>query len=158
MGRLFILWVIGAALGVVQPAISFAQHGHGASKSPSSDMETKEVLVEGIRAVFQVMNNQAHKKMLAEMKGKEEPEAGTTHNIGVTLVDEKTRKTIMDAQVNMKLVDPAGTEQIKMLRPDAGMRNHNAYFKLSNKGKYQVMILFRIGDLKRSAGVYYELK
>lgn len=157
MKKWIILWAMGAALWIVQPAVSLAQHGHG-SKAGDPEMETKEVLVEGVRVLFQIMDNKAYKKMLAQMKVKEEAEADTTHNIGVALVDEKTRKTVMDAQVNMKVVDPAGKEQIKMLRPDVAMKSHGAYFNLPKKGRYQVMILFKIGDQKRTAGIYYELK
>jgi hypothetical protein len=38
------------------------------------------------------------------------------------------------------------------------MKSYDAYFNLLEKGKYQVMVLFKIGDKKRSAGIYYELK
>jgi hypothetical protein len=53
-------------------------------------METKEVLVEGVKVTFQMMTNDEHKIMLKEMEMKEDIDPGTTHNITVTLKDEKS--------------------------------------------------------------------
>ena len=120
-------------------------------------MDTKEVLVEGVKVVFQIMTNEEHKKMLVEMKMKEEPEAGTTHNIAITLVDEKSHKEVTNAEISMKVIDPAEKSQIKALKADTMMKYYNAYFNLSQKGKYQVLIVFKIGDKKSNAGIYYEV-
>ena len=140
------------------PSLSLAQHQHGAAKGEAMKMDTKEVLVEGVKVVFQIMTNEEHKKMLADMKMKEDVEAGTTHNIAVTLVDEKSNREVTNAEVNMKVIDPAAKSQIKPLKPDAMMKYYNAYFNLSQKGKYQVLIVFKIGDRKSTAGIYYEMK
>jgi hypothetical protein len=121
-------------------------------------MDTKEVLVEGVKVVFQMMANEEHQKMLKDMKMKEDIEPGTTHNITVTLKDEKTQKEITNAQINMKVIDPKGKDQIKALKYEEMMKSYDAYFNLPEKGKYQVMILFKIGDQKKTAGIYYELK
>ena len=143
---------------ILLPSISLAQHQHGAAMGEAMKMDTKEVLVEGVKVVFQIMTNEEHKKMLADMKMKEEPEAGTTHNIAVTLVDEKTHKEVTNAEVNMKVIDPAEKSQIKTLKADAMMKYYNAYFNLPQKGKYQVLIVFKIGDKRNTAGIYYEVK
>lgn len=121
-------------------------------------METKEVLVEGVKVTFQMMANDEHKKMLKEMKMKEDIEPGTTHNITVTLKDEKSQKEITNAQINMKVVDPKGKDQIKPLKYEAMMKSYDAFFNLPEKGKYQVMILAKTGEKKITAGIYYEVK
>jgi hypothetical protein len=121
-------------------------------------MDTKEVLVEGVKVSFQIMANMDHKKMLKDMKMKEDIEPGTTHNITVILKDDKTQKEITDAQINMKVVDPKGKDQIKTLRYEGEMKSYDAYFNLKEKGKYQVLILFKVGEQKRTAGIYYEVK
>jgi hypothetical protein len=139
-------------------SFSIAQHGHGAMKGEGMKMETKEVLVEGVKVVFQIMKNEEHKKMLKDMKMKEDVEPGTTHNITVTLKDEKTQKEITEAKINMKVVDPKGKDQINFLKYEGEMKSYDAYFNLPEKGKYQVMILFKTGDQKRTAGIYYEMK
>jgi hypothetical protein len=143
---------------VLLPSISLAQHQHGAAKGEAMKMDTKEVLVEGVKVVFQIMTNEEHKKMLVDMKSKEQPETATTHNIAVTLVDEKSRKEVMNAEINMKVIDPAGKSEIKALKPDTMMKYYNAYFNLSQMGKYQVLIVFKIGEQKNTAGIYYETK
>ena len=151
----FVTLVLG--LFIFSP-ISLAQHGGMKMGGESMKMETKEVLVEGVKVGFQMMTNEEHKKMLKEMKMKEEIEPGTTHIIGVTLKDEKTQKEITDAQINMKVVDPKGKDQIKTLKYEEMMKSYEAYFNLPEKGKYQVMILFKIGDQKKKAGIFFELK
>jgi hypothetical protein len=105
-----------------------------------------------------VMANENHKKMLADMKMKEDIEPGTTHNITVTLKDEKTQKEVTDAQISMKVIDPNGKDQIKPLRYEGEMKSYDAYFDLKEKGKYQVLILFKVGERKRTAGIYHEVK
>jgi len=137
---------------------ALAQHSHGAMGSSSMKMDTKEVLVEGTKVTFQIMANEEHQKMLKDMKMKEDIEPGTTHNITVTLKDEKNQKEITDATVNMKVVDPAEKDQIKSLKYDDSMKSYDAYFNLKEKGKYQVIILFKRGEKKGSAGIYYEIK
>jgi hypothetical protein len=140
-------------------SLSFAQHGgHGGMGSGSMKMDTREVLVEGVKVTFQIMANEEHKKMLKDMKMKEDVEAGTTHNFTVTLKDEKTQKEIADAQVTMKVVDPKGKDQIKELKYEGMMKSYDAYFSLPEKGKYQVIVLVKKGDQKIPAGIYYEVK
>jgi hypothetical protein len=140
-------------------SVSLAQHSHGGmSMGTPMKMDTKEVLVEGVKVTFQIMDNKEHQKMLKDMKMKEDIESGTTHNITVTLKDEKTQKEIADAQINMKVVDPKGKDQIKSLKYEDMMKSYDAYFNLPEKGKYQVMILFKVGEQKRTAGIYYEVK
>ena len=136
-----------------------AQHSHGGmSMGTSMKMDTKEVLVEGVKVTFQMMANDEHQKMLKDMKMKEDIEPGTTHNITVTLKDEKTQKEMANAQISMKVVDPKGKDQIKPLKYEAEMKSYDAYFNLPEKGKYQVMILAKAGEKKITAGIYYELK
>jgi hypothetical protein len=137
--------------------LSWAQHSHGHGAA-TMKMDTKEVIVEGVKVVFQIMANDEHKKMLKDMKMKEDVEPGTTHNITVTLKDEKTQKEIPGAQINAKVIDSKGKDQIKTLKYEEAMKSYDAYFDLPDKGKYQVMILFKIGEQKKTAGIYYDLK
>ncbi len=157
--RLFLgLGVLLVSLLVFSPTAP-AQHSHGGSMGMGEPMkmDTKEVLVEGMKISFAVMANKEHKKMLADMKMKEEPQSGTTHNITVTLKDEHGMD-VTDAQINMKVVDPNGKDQIKPLKYEDMMKSYDAYFNLSEKGKYQILVLVKTGDQKRTAGIYYELK
>ena len=140
-------------------SLSVAQHSMGGmSMGTTMKMFTKDVLVEGVQVTFQIMENEEHQKMLKEMKMKEDIEPGTTHNITVTLKDEKTKKEIPNAQITMKVVDPMGKDQVKALKYQDAMKSYDAYFKLPDKGKYQVIMLFKIGEQKRTAGIYYEVK
>ena len=140
-------------------AISLAQHSHGGmSMGTPMKMDTREVLVEGVKVTFQIMANDEHKNMLKDMKMKEDIDPGTTHNITVTLKDEKSQKEITNAQINMKVIDPKGKDQIKTLKYDDMMKSYDAFFNLPERGKYQVMILAKTGEKKIPAGIYYEIK
>ena len=140
-------------------SISLAQHSHGGmSMGTPMKMDTKEVLAEGVKVTFQMRANDEHRKMLKDMKMKEDIEPGTTHNITVTLKDEKTQKEITNAQINMKVIDPKGKDQVKSMKYEEMMKSYDAYLNLKEKGKYQVMILFKVGEQKRTAGIYYEIK
>ena len=92
------------------------------------------------------------------MKMKEDIEPGTTHNITLTLKDEKTQKEVTNVEVQMKVVDPKGKDQIKALKYEAEMKSYDAYFNLKEKGKYQVLVLFKTGEKKGTAGIYHEIK
>jgi len=140
-------------------SVPLAQHSHGGmSMGTPMKMDTKEVLVEGVKVTFQMMANDEHRKMLKDMKMKEDIEPGTTHNITVTLKDEKSQKEVTDAQISMKVVDPKGKDQIKPLKYEGDMKSYDAYFNLPEKGKYQVMILAKTGEKKITAGIYYDIK
>jgi len=159
MKRLLSVWMLSIVSLFLLSSLSFAQHSHGGmSMGTPMKMDTKEIVVEGVRVTFQIMANEEHQKMLKDMKMKEDIETGTTHNITVTLKDEKSQKDITDATVNMKVVDPAGKDQVKPLKYDDSMKSYDAYFNLKEKGKYQIMVLFKAGDKKSTAGIYYEVK
>ena len=155
-------WILVLAISVLvfcnQGSISLAQHSHGGMSGGAMKMDTREVLVEGTKVTFQIMANAEHQKMLKDMKMKEDIEAGTTHNITVTLKDDKSQKEITNAEITMKIVDPKGKDQIKALKYDDSMKSYDAFFNLPEKGKYQVMVLVTQGEQKKTAGIYYEVK
>jgi hypothetical protein len=113
--------------------------------------------VEGVKITFQIMANAEHRKMLKDMKMKDDIEAGTTHNVTVILTDQTTQKQITDAAVSMKVIDPKGKDQIKSLKYEGSMKSYDAYFNMPEKGRYQILILFKTGEQKRTAGINYDL-
>jgi hypothetical protein len=140
-----------------------AQHQHGSPGGaghgvPGMQMDQKEVVVEGVKVTFQIMSNAEHKKMLASMKSKEEPEPGSTHNIAVVLQDDAARKEILDAEMRMKVIDPTGQDQVKSMRFSKDMKSYDNYFTLTGKGRYQLLVAFKAGGKTMNAGVYYDLK
>jgi len=159
MKRVISAAVVSVFCSFTLVAVSLAQHSYGGmSMGTPMKMETKEVLAEGVKVTFQIMANDDHKKMLKEMKMKEEIEPATTHNVTVTLKDEKAQKEITNAQITMKVVDPKGKDQIKPLKYEEMMKSYDAFFNLPEKGKYQIMILAKTGERKITAGIYYEIK
>jgi hypothetical protein len=140
-------------------ALAMAQHTHGQGSSGGGmKMDTKEVLVEGVKVTFQIMANAEHRKMLKDMKMKDDVEAGTTHNVTVVLSDQANQKEITDAAVTMKVVDPKGKDQVKSLKYEGSMKSYDGYFNMPDKGKYELLVLIKSGDQKKTAGIYYELR
>ena len=160
MKRLISVFGVSVICFFTFASVLLAQHSHGGmSMGTPMKMDTKEVLVEGVKVTFQIMANDEHQKMLKDMKMKEDIEPATTHNITVTLKDEKSQKEITDAKINMKVVDQNGKAQIKALKSEEEMKSYDAYFNLSEKGKYQVMVRLKVKDKKPiDAGIYYEVK
>jgi hypothetical protein len=145
--------------GLLVPGVSWAQHSHGHGTSGAGmKMETREVLVEGVKVTFQIMVNAEHRKMLKDMAMKDDIEPDTTHNVTVVLTDQTTQKEIANAAVSMKVVPPKGKDQIKSLKYESSMKSYDAYFNLMQKGKYELLVLIKAGDQKKTAGIYYELK
>ena len=153
------------------PAVAQHQHGgmagmpgmEGEKKSESTlGQETSPnrtfLLQGGIKAAFSIMAMAEHKKMLQDMRMKMEVDPQATHNIAVTLSDTRTNLPITDALVKMKVIDPKGKDQIKLLDFIAGMNQYAGDFTLLGKGRYQVLILFKAGGKKEAAGFYYLLK
>jgi len=155
------------------PLTAFPQHQHGGmsgmpgmegEKKPESTMGNEAspnrtfLLPGGIKASFSIMAMEEHKKMLKDMRMKVEVDSQATHNIAVTLSDTRTNLPITDAVVKMKVIDPKGKDQVKLLDFIAGMNQNAGDFTLSAKGRYQILILFKSGGKKEAAGFYYLLK
>jgi hypothetical protein len=153
---------LALAIGLVYmlfPGFSSAQHTHGhGSGGGSMKMDTREVLTEGVKVAFQIMANEEHRKMLKDMKMKNDIETGTTHNVTVVLTDQSSQKEITDAAVSMKVIDPKGKDQVKNLKYESSMKSYDGYFSMPEKGRYEMLVLVKFGDQKKTAGIYYELK
>jgi hypothetical protein len=152
---------------------AMAQHQHGGmsgmpgtegAKKPEPTIGNEAsptrtfLLPGGIKAAFSIVAMAEHKKMLQDMRMKMEVDPQATHNIAVTLRDTRTNLPITDAVVKMKVIDPKGKDQIKILDLIAGMNQYAGDFTLSGKGRYQILILFKAGGKKEAAGFYYLLK
>ncbi|MEJ5357427.1 MAG: hypothetical protein WHT06_02030 [Desulfobacterales bacterium] len=133
------------------------EHHHGAGHG-AAPPATREVLVDGLRVGFHVMANAEHRKMLREMKLKDNVEPESTHNITVTLAEAAGRKPVTGATVGMKVVDPRGGEQIRPLSYNEGLKGYEGYFRLPEKGTYEFLVVVRIGEERKTAGVSWELK
>ena len=151
------------------PAV--AQHPHGGHSSPAPGGEKEKesslseessprrtFLLDGVKASFSMMAMAEHKKMLKEMKMKVEVDPQATHHIAVTLTDTRSNQPVSNAVVKMKVISPRGKEQVKLLDAVPAMNQYGQDFDLTEKGRYQVLILFRNGGKKTAAGFYYRLK
>ncbi|MDZ7581757.1 MAG: hypothetical protein U5R30_14495 [Deltaproteobacteria bacterium] len=146
-------------VAVLAPCLASAQHTHGhGSGGGGMQMDTREVLVEDLKVTFQIMENAEHRKMLKDMNMTDDIEAGTTHNVAVVLTDQTIQQPITDAAVSMKVVDPGGKDQIKSLKYEGSMKSYDAYFSMPQEGRYEILVLVKTGDVKKTAGIYYDLK
>ena len=154
------------------PLAALAQHHHGGMSMPGmpgmeggkkpesalgSEMSPNRtfLLEGGIKASFSIMPIAEHKKMLQDMKMKVEVDPKTTHNLAVILTDTRTNLPMKDAVVKMKIIDPKGKDQMRLLDFIAGMNQYAGDFTLAEKGRYQILILLKSGGKKQAAGFYY---
>jgi hypothetical protein len=167
MKRWFILFIFVPIL-FSAPSV-FSQHQHGGmpgmkdEKKPESATgneasSNRTFLLDGVKASFSIMTMAEHKKMLQDMKMKADIDPQATHNIAVTLTDTRSNAPISDAVVKMKVINDKGKDQIKVLDFILGMNQYAGDFILNEKGRYQILILFKAGGKKQAAGFYYRLK
>ncbi|RLA93091.1 MAG: hypothetical protein DRG25_05175 [Deltaproteobacteria bacterium] len=65
--------------------------------------------------------------------------ADSTHELSGSLLDEENKKSITDAKINLKIIRPDGSDQIKRALWMEGMNHYGADFKMDQKGKYQIL-------------------
>lgn len=171
MNRLFLL-LLFFAIFLTAPW-GWAQHQHGGmSGMPGMESEKKTepaignetspsrafLLEGGVKASFAIMAMADHRKMLQDMKMKVEVDPQATHNIAVTLTDTRSNLPVTDAVVKMKIISPEAKEQTKLLDFIQAMNQYTGDFAFLEKGKYQILILFKSGGKKHPAGFYFVLK
>ena len=158
MKKPIVSFVTAAVLLLAIVICARAQHSHNQGTAAGSDKktDTRVVLVEDVQVSFAVMANEDHRKMLKDMQMKDDVEPGTTHNVTVVLKDQRTQQEITDATVSMRVIDPKGKDELKTLKYEAVMKSYDAYFNMPEMGKYQILIIFRYGEQKKTAGIYYE--
>ncbi len=67
----------------------------------------------------------------------------------------KTGKEITDATLKVKVITPKKEDQIKTTMY---MTNHFChYYKMAEKGKYEVLAVFKIKDKVHKGGFYWEI-
>ena len=121
---------------------------------------TKEVTVDGIKVNFWVETIMEHHQMMEKMGVPMEGmkmDADSTHEISVSLIAEEKKALIKDAKINLKIIRPDGSNQIKMAMWMEGMDHYGADFKMDQKGKYQILTLFKVGEKKYKAGFYHHM-
>jgi hypothetical protein len=164
------LYFLLGALWLAVPI--WAQHQHGPAQAPAAGGEQKAesrtgdetslirvfILDGRVKAQFAITPMAAHKKMLREMKMKVEPDPRATHNIAVTLISAGTNLPVNEAVVKMKVISPAGREEVKLLDQIPAMKQYSGDFALAEKGRYQILILFKADGKKQAGGFYYRLE
>jgi hypothetical protein len=168
-------WTAGILIlmGLSFPHFSAAQHaGHQMPGMPGMEGEKEAefpvgketsplrtfLLAGDVKASFSIVPMAEHKKMLKEMRMKVEVDPQATHNIAVTLTNTRTNQAIPGAVVKMKVIDPRGKEQIKLLDPIPAMNQYAHDFSLGEKGRYQILMLSKVGGEKVACGFYYLAK
>ncbi len=153
-----------AGLSLTSYAMEEKEQGSMHGMKMEEKAYSKQVSTEGVKVIFYIETMEAHKKAMERMKkktGKMEMmkmDPNATHHISVSFMDEKTEEMITDVKGKVKVIDPKDKAQENMLMWMASMKHYGACFDLSEKGKYQVLVLFKIDDKKRKAGFQYERK
>jgi hypothetical protein len=133
------------------PAMSAEKHGShsqsegntkGATMTPQTYKHT--AVVDGIRTEFQIMS-------LASMNMKD-PQ-GATHHVMLNLYNDKTNQPIKQVIGKVKVIDPAGKEQIAALKDYNGILAANFTFK--DAGKYGMICLFKENGRKHVVKFWY---
>lgn len=134
-----------------------------AAEEKKVPLSIKEITIDGYKLTFEIL---PHKEFLEKTKkadkelakGEEamlKMDKSMTHHFFVTITDENTRKEITDATVKVKVITPKKEDQIKTTMH---MTNHFChYFKMKEKGKYEVLVTFKVKDKVHKGGFYWEI-
>ena len=122
----------------------------------------KEIALDGYKLTFEILPSREFlektKKIDKELaKGEEamlKMDKGMTHHFSITVKDE-AGKEIKDAKVKIKVISPKKANEAKMTMY---MSNHFChYFKLAEKGKYEIIYWVKIKDKDLKGGFYWEI-
>ena len=147
--------VVCAAVVALSAPVSLhaMEHDHGSMNMEHGGMMSMgklahEEVVDGVKATFRIIDIRS--KM--EKMGMKE-----THHIMVVFTDAATGKTLSEGEVKVKLLGPDKAEPVKELMGMEG--GFGSDFTLSKKGKYGIMVKFKLKDGKvRSTKFWYEVK
>jgi hypothetical protein len=151
--------IVAAVVTLSSPFASFGMDHGDMPMEHNDSMKTvgavaHEEVVDGVKAVFKVLNmNESMQLHGMEMpKGMKE-----THHLAVQFTNATSGKLMKEGEVRAKIQGPDKSEQTKDL---VAMKGHfGADFDLSKKGKYGVMVKFKLEDAAvRSAKFWYEVK
>lgn len=136
------------------------QHKHQMQGSKgmnmSDGMEMHSIDVDSYKLNFHIMNGKAFRAYMDNMGHKSHKmREGMSHYIMVDISDKNGNK-IKRSKVKLKILSPAGKETEKLAFPMMG--SFGSEFNMIEKGKYQIMTLFKIKDEKHKGGFWHEMK
>ena len=166
------IWVAFVLVALFFAVPGRAQHQHGSPQTLAGGGGQKEesrtgdeasanrvfILNGRLKAQFAITPMAEHQKMLRAMKMKVEPDPRATHNIAVTLISVSTNLPFNEAVVKMKVISPKGQEEVKLLDQIPAMNQYSGDFPLAEKGRYQILILFKAEGKKQAGGFYFQLR
>jgi len=132
-----------------------------AAEEKKLPVSIKEIAIDGYKLTFEILPNKEFlektKKTDKELaKGEEamlKMDKSMTHHFFITITDEKSGKEIKDAKVKIKRLTPKKENETKMTMY---MTNHFChYFKLAEKGKYEILYWVKIKDKDYRGGFYW---
>jgi len=130
---------------------------HGMDMFSSMGMHT--MTIDDYKVQFHIMDKNAFMGYMDDMghKGHKMKE-GMTHYMMMEITDQDGKK-INRAKVKLKVIGPDGKAQEKAALPMMGnMGNFGAEVHMMEKGKHQVMTLFKVKDHKHNGGFWHEMK
>ena len=122
----------------------------------------KEITIDGYKLTFEILPHKEFlektKKTDKELAKGEEAMLGMdksmTHHFFIQVTD-KNGKEVTDAKVKVKIITPKKENEAKMTMY---MSNHFChYFKLAEKGKYEILYWVKIKDKDYKGGFYWEI-
>jgi len=122
----------------------------------SDGMEMHSIDVDSYKLNFHIMNGKAFRAYMDNMGHKSHKmREGMSHYIMVDIADKDGTK-IKRAKVKLKIISPGKKETERLAFPMMG--SFGSEFDMTEKGKYQIMTLFKIKDKKHKGGFRHEMK
>jgi len=120
---------------------------------------TKLVKTDGLQVAFDLMTMPYHMQMMKLMKVDMKYVEGATHGLMVTVMDDKTKTILSDAEVMLTITDPDGmvkTEEPEIMH-GSGMHHYAVHIK-AKKGKYLLRADIKYNGRKYIAESNFDVK
>jgi len=131
------------------------EHSSGSMSMPEG-MKMQSIDVDGYKLSFHIMDNKAFRKYMDDMgHTTHKMREGMSHYVMVDIADKDGAK-IKRSKVKLKIITPGGKEAEKVAFPMMG--SFGSEFDMTEKGEYQIMTLFKIGEGKHKGGFRQEMK
>ncbi|RMF95674.1 MAG: hypothetical protein D6734_05140 [Candidatus Schekmanbacteria bacterium] len=119
----------------------------------------KKIEVDGYTVEYNLMTMMEHHQMMQKMKmdiSKMEMDMKASHHLSLKISDSKSKKEIKDAVVKLKAIAPDKTSQELWVKWNDMMKHYGCDLRISDRGKYGIIILFKTADEKKHIVKFWE--
>lgn len=161
MKKLFLV-ALSAIAVLTLAGLSFAEDAMKMDMKKDMKMDmpaTEKIEVDGYTVEHNLMTMTKHHNMMQNMKmdvSKMKMDVKASHHLSLKISDTKTGKSISNAIVKVKAINPDKSSQEQMAMANEMMNDYGCDLSMKEKGKYGIIVLFKTTDGSLHTIKYWE--